>query len=62
MVTDVDVQWLMTPESPSVEEMLAGLVNRPASHRQAACRGMEMIATVSLATLNARSSAEALSF
>ena len=36
----VDVQWLMTPESPSVDDLLAELVNRPAWHRQANCRGM----------------------
>jgi hypothetical protein len=36
----LDVLWLMTPETPSIEELLAGIVNRPAWHRQAACRGM----------------------
>jgi hypothetical protein len=37
---NVDVRWLMTPETPSVEELLAELVNRPAWHREAACRGI----------------------
>lgn len=34
------MRWLMIPETPDVEEILAQLVNRPAWHRQAACRGM----------------------
>jgi WhiB family redox-sensing transcriptional regulator len=35
------VQWLMAPEAPGdLEVFLAQLVDRPAWHRQAACRGM----------------------
>ncbi len=30
----------MTPEAPSIDALLAELVNRPAWHRRAACRGM----------------------
>jgi WhiB family redox-sensing transcriptional regulator len=36
---EVDVRWLMTPEAPGVDELLAEICNRPAWHRRAACRG-----------------------
>ncbi len=36
----VDLLWLMTPNAPDVDDILASIVNRPAWHRQAACRGM----------------------
>lgn len=32
--------WLMAPETPSVDELVAQLISRPAWHRRAACRGM----------------------
>lgn len=35
------VAWLMTTETPDVEQLLAEIVNRPSWHRKAACRGME---------------------
>lgn len=38
---ETDLRWLMTPEAPDVDELLEELVNRPAWHRRAACRGME---------------------
>jgi len=34
------VRYLMTLDAPDVEALLAEFVNRPASHRRAACRGM----------------------
>jgi len=40
LVDDLDVRWLMTRDAPDVNDVLAELINRPAWHRQAACRGM----------------------
>lgn len=37
---EVDVRWLMTPEAPGADELLAEILNRPVWHRRAACRGM----------------------
>jgi len=40
MTHRLTVEWLMsTEEAPDFEVLLAELVNRPAWHRQAACRG-----------------------
>jgi Transcription factor WhiB len=38
-VERAEVEWLMTPDAPDLEQLLAELVNRPAWHRRAACRG-----------------------
>ncbi len=35
----LEVEWLMAPDAPDVDDLLAELVNRPAWHRRAACRG-----------------------
>jgi len=44
MVELLDIEWLMTtpdaPEPPDVDALLAELVNRPAWHFEAACRGV----------------------
>jgi hypothetical protein len=42
MTQRLTVEWLMsTEEAPDFEVVLAELVNRPAWHRQAACRGVD---------------------
>jgi hypothetical protein len=37
-MAELEVLWLMTPNAPDVEELVAGLLNRPAWHGRAACR------------------------
>jgi WhiB family redox-sensing transcriptional regulator len=36
---ELEVRWLMTREGPDIDTLLDELVNRPAWHRRAACRG-----------------------
>ena len=40
LVDELTLLWLMTPEAPDVQALLAQLIERPAWHAQAKCRGM----------------------
>jgi hypothetical protein len=37
---EFELAFLMDPTAPDVDELIAGLLNRPAWHRKTACRGM----------------------
>ncbi len=39
-MNDAEVVMLMDPKAPHIDALLAELVNRPAWHRRAACRGV----------------------
>jgi WhiB family redox-sensing transcriptional regulator len=38
-VDDALTVWLMTPDAPDLDAVLASLIDRPSWHREAACRG-----------------------